>query len=85
MGLEQYRLDNVASAFERYYHVFLQNSLVGRKYTITLSSGEKTIGVPTTGSLVDPRNLENTEFILRSDGGKIYRIPFRDLKEAEAE
>ena len=85
MGLEKYRLDNSASAFDRYYDLFLQNSVAGKRYQITLRSGETAIGIPSTGSFVDPHNLESTEFFLRSEGGAVYRIPFSDLKEAKAE
>ena len=83
MGIERYRVDISTSAFEKYYDVFLQNSLRGRRYAITLKSGEKAVGVPSAGSFVDPHNLENTEFFLRADGGAVYRIPFRDLQEAK--
>ena len=69
------------TAFDRYYDQFLQNSLRGRRYQITLTSGELATGVPTSGSLVDPRD-PNVSFSFRVDSGNAFRIPFAALREA---
>lgn len=79
MGLEKYRI--TPTPFDRYYDVFLQNSFQGRRFRITLVSGDSVDGVPTVGSIANPMDL-NVSFYLRLDNGQAYRIPFSDLQEA---
>src|SRR5690606_37804924 len=70
------------SAFARYYDAFLQNSFAGARWRITALSGEKLVGVPMAGSLVDPRD-PNVSFIFRSEDRATYQIHFSELAEAE--
>lgn len=79
MAFDKYR-SHGPSPFELYYDAFLHND--GRRYRLVLLSGEQETGVPTVGSFVDPRNMENTRFQFRADDGTEYQIPFSDLKEA---
>lgn len=66
------------SAFERYYDLFLQNSLRGKRFAITLTTGEEVEGIPTAGSIIDPTDPRSS-FTLRADDGNLYRIPFSRL------
>lgn len=79
MSFERYRIEG--SAFERYYDVFLQNMMRGRRFRITLVAGETAVGVPTAGSIINPMD-PNAAFTFRMEDGKIFRIPFAALKEA---
>ena len=81
MGLDKFEVK--ISSFERYYNLFLQNSLQGKKFKIKLV-GEKNwhIGIPSAGSFVNPRDLDGTNFTFVSEGNT-YQIPFRNLAEAE--
>lgn len=79
MSLDRFRVS--LSAFENYYHLFLQNSFRLRRYRIVLRDGEQAEGVPTSGSIVDPRD-PNVSFNFRADSG-FYRIPFSELEFAE--
>ena len=81
MGLERYRI--TPTSFDRYYDIFLQNSFRGRRFRITLVSGDSVEGVPTAGSIANPTD-PNVSFFLRLDDGRSYRIPFTDLQEAVA-
>jgi hypothetical protein len=81
MGLEKYRIN--PTSFDRYYDVFLQNSLRRRRFRITLLSGEHVDGVPTAGSIANPSNPD-ASFFFRLDDGHLYQIPFAHLKEAVA-
>jgi hypothetical protein len=79
MGLEKYRI--TPTLLNRYYDVFLQNSVHSRRFRITLISGDSVSGVPTAGSLASPTD-PHVSFYLRLDDGGAYRIPFSELKEA---
>ena len=79
MSLERYRV--TPSPFVTYYDRFLQNSFRQRRYRIVLRNGEQVEGVPTSGSVVDPRDPD-VSFHLRADSG-FYRIPFTELDFAE--
>jgi len=81
MGLEKYRI--TPTSFERYYDVFLTNAFQGRRFRLTLVSGESVEGVPTAGSIVNPAD-PNVSFVLRQDDGSVYRVPFAELREAAA-
>lgn len=70
------------SAFERYYDVFLQNSLRGRRYRITLGSGESLEGVPMSSSIADPRDPK-VSFLFKADNERTYQIPFSFLQTAD--
>jgi hypothetical protein len=82
VGLEKYKV--TSTAFERYYDIFLQNAFRGRRYKIVLASGDSSIGIPTSGSLVNPLD-PNVSFAFKAEDGSVYRIPFADLKEASVE
>lgn len=69
------------SAFESYYDEFLQNAMRGRRYQITLGSGELATGVPTSGSIANPADPA-VAFSFRADSGGVFRIPFAELREA---
>jgi len=79
MSLESFRV--TLSPFVTYYDRFLQNSFRQRRYRIVLRNGEQVEGVPTSGSVVDPRDPD-VSFNLRADSG-FYRIPFTELEFAE--
>jgi hypothetical protein len=79
MGFEQYR-QNLTS-FDRYYDLFLQNNFGGKPFKITLQGGDSAVGLPTSGSIVNPAD-PNVAFSFRTRGGS-YRIPFRELQHAE--
>lgn len=79
MGIDKYRV--TTSPFDRYYDTFLQNSLRGRPFKIVLASGDEALGVPTSGSIVNPLD-PNVSFAFRTGDGSVYRIPFADLREA---
>ena len=79
MSLESFKV--TFSPFETYYDRFLQNSFRQRRYRIVLRNGEQVEGVPTSGSLADPRD-PNVSFNLRAESG-FYRIPFTELESAE--
>jgi len=79
MGLEKYRI--TPTQFDRYYDVFLQNTFQGRRFRITLVSGDLFAGVPTAGSIANPTD-PNVSFYVRLDDGQTYRIPFSELQEA---
>jgi len=80
MGIEQYRIVQ-PSAFDKYYDVFLQNSLSQQRYRITLSDDQSYIGIPTCGSFVNPID-PNVSFSFLNNDGSEYRIPFSELKQA---
>lgn len=72
-----------ATPFELYYDRFLQNSMARKLYIITLlDDDEFEIGIPTAGSIADPRDPE-VRFYFRADNGKAYRIPFREISDAQ--
>lgn len=79
VSFERYRIEG--SAFERYYDVFLQNMMRGRRFRITLVGGEQAVGVPTAGSIINPLD-PNASFMFRSDSGQHFRIPFAALSDA---
>jgi hypothetical protein len=79
MGLDRYKVS--PNAFERFYDVFLQNSMRGRRYKIELESGDTAVGVPTSGSIANPLD-PSVSFAFRTDDGNVYRIPFAHLKDA---
>jgi hypothetical protein len=79
MSLDRYRVS--LSPFERYYDRFLQNSFRQRRYRISLRDGEQVDGIPTSGSIADPRDPD-VSFHLRAESG-FYRIPFTELASAE--
>ena len=79
-GLKDYQVETT-SAFERYYDVFLQNNFRGAAYRITLKNGDEATGVATAGSVIDPSDPDVT-FSFSTDDG-FYKIPFRELEEAE--
>ena len=80
MTIDKYRVN--PSAFQRYDDTFLQNSFKGHRFKIVLDSGDAPIGVPTSGSLVNPLD-PNVSFTFKTDDGAVYRIPFAHLREAE--
>lgn len=79
MGFASYRATE--TSFERFYDLFLQNSFVRRTYQITSTSGEQLVGVPTAGSIADPRD-PGVSFFFKASDGRAYRIPFRELAAA---
>jgi len=79
MSLERFKVS--LSPFESYYDRFLQNSFRQRTYRIVLRDGEQIEGIPTSGSIADPRD-PNVSFNLRAKSG-FYRIPFTELVSAE--
>ena len=79
MSLHRYRTES--SPFDRYYDRFLQNSFQQREYRIRLRDGDIAVGIPTAGSIADPRNPD-ISFNFKSDD-QFYRIPFRELESAE--
>ena len=79
MSLDQFRIS--LSPFESYYDRFLQNSFRQRRYRIVLRGGDQAEGIPTSGSLADPRDPD-VSFNFRAESG-FYRIPFRELESAE--
>lgn len=79
MGIDKYKVST--SSFDRYYDTFLQNSLRSREFRIVLESGEEAVGVPTSGSIVNPLDPK-VSFSFRTGEGSVYRIPFADLREA---
>ncbi len=78
-GLDRYKVN--PSAFDRYYDAFLQNSLRGHRFRLRLKSGDAVTGVPTSGSIADPKD-PNVAFSLRTGDGHLYRIPFAELDDA---
>ena len=80
MGIEKYRIE-VPPAFEKYYDAFLRNSLLGKGYRITLTTGESIVGIPRYHPSIDSIN---PHFVLHSiPGYDLYRIPFAVLEKAE--
>ena len=80
MGFEQYK--SSLSAFDLYYDKFLQNSFRGKKYNVTLKSGDSLVGTPMAGSIADPSD-PNVSFSFTGDNGVTYRIPFREMDRAD--
>lgn len=78
MSLDKYR--SALTAFDKYYDLFLQNSLKRVRYRIMLTNGESAVGIPTAGSMADPRD-PNMRFFFRADDGSRYNIPYSELKE----
>jgi hypothetical protein len=72
-------MGNELELFDRYYDTFLQNALRGRRFKITLLSGESAEGVPTASSIADPGD-PNASFPFLADDGKSYQIRFADLQ-----
>ncbi|MFP2907448.1 hypothetical protein ACLESD_20840 [Pyxidicoccus sp. 3LFB2] len=68
-------------SFNRFYDLFLQNTLKGQRFRIQLSSGSVMEGVPTAGSIASPLD-PNVAFSFHASDGQSYLIPFRDLVNA---
>lgn len=64
----------------RYYQPFLDNSLIGKIFAITLTSGAVLIGAPSVGSILNPFD-PNAEFSLKI-AGQTQRIRFNDVRDA---
>jgi len=82
MGFSQYRVTRGASAFERYYDIFLQNSFAQKSFRIRSVGGEELIGIPMASSIINPSD-PNAGFHFRSADGVAYFIPFRELEDAQ--
>jgi hypothetical protein len=80
-GLEAYKISMPSLAFGQFYDRFLQNSFRQKRYRITLTSGDVVDGVPTVGSIADPRDPEVAFSLTTAED--YYRIPFRVLLNAE--
>jgi hypothetical protein len=68
------------SNFDRYYDTFLQNSMRGRPFQIVVD-GERLVGVPTAGSVIDPSDPD-ASFNFHDQRGSSHRIRFADLEDA---
>jgi hypothetical protein len=75
------RSQSPQTSFEKFYHLFLRNSMLGEPYRILLENGEVADGSPSAGSIVDPRS-KDASFLIRLNDGKTSRVPFRVLKTA---
>ncbi|MFS8071682.1 MAG: hypothetical protein ACMG6S_35380 [Byssovorax sp.] len=80
MGFEKYKVP--LSAFDLYYDKFLQNSFRGKKYKVTLKSGDSLVGTPMVGSMANPSD-PNVSFSFTGENGVTYRIPFREIDLAD--
>jgi len=72
------------SSFIDYYNVFLNNTLLGKKYRIVFNDNTEIIGIPTCGSFKTPDI--NTDFSLKvvSDGkSSILKRKFSDILSIE--
>lgn len=69
------------TSFDQFYDTFLQNSLRGRTFLITLDDGTELEGVPTAGSIANPAD-PNAAFAFHDAAGGVQHLPFRKLHGA---
>ena len=77
MDLSSYRIE--PTPFDRFHSAFVMNSLIGKKYRITLVDDKETyVGTPSSSYMVDDDPMFS--FWMEDD---LYAIPFSVLSEAE--
>lgn len=80
MSVETYQVKT--GSFERFYNLFLYNTLRTIKYKIILTDGATAVGVPTVGAGVNPFD-PSVSFNFWSEG-ESYQIPFSVLEDVTA-
>ena len=61
------------------YHEFLQNSLNGYSYSVTLSNGRTLVGIPIAGSFVNPFS-PSASFTMHLEDGTTVEVPWSEFE-----